>query len=136
MGGSTLGGSLRIAARDLFANIFGRLADVALQDEGDHDVAPPSLTIARISSMPLTAATTFLERQDDLRHDFFRTRAGQLHADIDRRGIGPREQIHTQVDEAEDAQHHQEHDQHEREDGPLYADFRKYTKNAPKTKLM
>ena len=55
VGGSTFGGSLRIAA-DFFADVFRRFADIALQNKGDNDVRVPSVTIERISSMPLTAA--------------------------------------------------------------------------------
>ena len=110
--------------RHLLANIFGRFADIALQHEGDDDVAAAFRHHRAHVFDAADRRDRFFERQNDLRGDLFRTRAGQANAHVDGRGVGAREQIDAQVHEAEYSQDDQEQNQHEGEDGPLDADFR------------
>ena len=85
---------------------------------------PPSVTIARMSSMPLMAAIDSSSGRTTCDVTSSGLAPGKPDAHVDRRRVGPREQIDAEVHKAEHAQHNQEHDQHEGEDWPLDADFR------------
>ena len=71
-----------------FANVFRRLADVALQDEGDDDVGGAFGDHGAHLLDAADGGDGFLERHDDLRGDFFRARARQSHAHVHGGRIG------------------------------------------------
>jgi hypothetical protein len=110
-------------AGGLFAHLFDRLGDVLVQHEGDDDVAR---AFGHHRAQLVNAAdrrNRFFQRHDDLRDHLLGAGARQPRIDVDGGRVCPGEQIHAQVEKAEQPHHGEEQDQHEGENRTLDADL-------------
>ena len=87
------------------ANILRRAVQIAFQREFAADARAAFIGLCGELIHAAHAADGLFQRQNDLRIQLFGRASREIHAYVDRGGIGARKQIHSQVAEGENSQH-------------------------------
>ena len=126
-GGSTSGGTLRIAPATFSRTVFAASSRSRPSRNCTVMLAlPPAFTLARSWSMPAMPLSAFSIGMITAEVISSGDAPGQPERHVNGRGIGLGEQIDAEIAEREEAQHHERHHQHRGEDGPSDADFRQH----------